>query len=150
MDNRNLSPNELSILREKAVESVVLHGLTQRKACEIFGFSPTSMCKHIKSYKASKKKSFEYKKRGVDKGVGSKMTRLQEEHLVSDILLHTPDELGLQYTLWNSKVVQEYIELNYSLNYNRRSIRKIMTRLGFSSQKPIKLAYERKIGRAHV
>jgi transposase len=39
--------------------------------------------------------------------------------------------------------VHEYIESNYSVTYNRRSIRKILTKLGFTSQKPIKLAYER-------
>ena len=63
--------------------------------------------------------------------------------LKSKILSHTPDELGMDYTLWNSKVVQEYIESNYLYQYNRRSIRKIMNRLGFTSQKPIKLAYQR-------
>ena len=49
----------------------------------------------------------------------------------------------MDYILWNSKVVQEYVELNYNHQYNRRSVRKIMNRLGFTSQKPIKLAYQR-------
>jgi len=49
----------------------------------------------------------------------------------------------MSYTLWTSKVVHEYIESRYCIEYNRRSIRKIMTRLGFSVRKPIKLAYER-------
>jgi transposase len=71
------------------------------------------------------------------------MNRRQQEELVATILSKTPEELGLNYTLWNSKVVNEYISSNYSLNYNRRSIRKIMTKLGFSAQKPIKLAYQR-------
>ena len=49
----------------------------------------------------------------------------------------------MDYTLWNSKVVQEYVELNDNHQYNRRSVRKIMNRLRFTSQKPIKLAYQR-------
>jgi transposase len=143
MDNRNLSPNELRVLRIKAVESVVSHGLTQTKASEIFGFSRTSMCKYIKEYKSKQDESFRYEKRGLKVGMRRKMEITQEEELIRDILTNTPDQLGLNYTLWNSKVVQEYISLKYSLSYNRRSIRKIMTRLGFSSQKPIKLAYQR-------
>ena len=84
-----------------------------------------------------KAESFRYKKRGVKAGTRSKISNKQEEELKSKILLHTPDELGMDYTLWNSKVVQEYLELNYNHQYNRRSVRKIMNRLGFTSQKPI-------------
>ena len=51
MNNKKARVNELEILRVKAVESVIQHGLTQTKACEIFGFSPTSMCKYIKRKK---------------------------------------------------------------------------------------------------
>jgi transposase len=143
MDNRTLSPNELGILRIKAVESVITHGLTQKKACLIFGFSHTSMCKYIKEYEESQNQSFKYNKRGVKPGTGSKMQSTQEAKLISDILSNTPDSVGLNYTLWNSKVVHEYISSKYSVNYNRRSVRKIMSRLGFTAQKPIKLAYQR-------
>jgi transposase len=143
MDNRNLSPRELGILRTKAVKAVVVHGLTQKKACEIFEFSPSSMCKYIKEYNNKKEKSFEYKKRGVKSGTRCKMSAVEIEELVSEILSKTPDELGMNYTLWNSRVVHEYIESKYSVKYHRRSIRKLMCRLGFSAQKPIKLAYQR-------
>ena len=50
MDNRKLSPAALEHLRQRAVESVIVHGLTQIKACKVFGFSETSMCKYIKEY----------------------------------------------------------------------------------------------------
>lgn len=143
MDNRKLSPRELENLRQKAVESVIVHGLNQKQASKVFGFSPTSMCKYIKEYHEKEAKSYKYKLRGVKVGTGSKLTQKQLNGLVSDILSHTPDELGMNYTLWTSKVVNEYINAKYSVDYNPRSIRKIMTKLGFSSQKPIKLAYER-------
>lgn len=143
MDNRKLSPSALSHLRQRAVESVIVHGLTQIKACKIFGFSETSMCRYIKAYKANKEESYNYKKRGVPLGTGSKLDKSQLDNLVNKILKNTPDELGMNYALWTSKAVHEYIELNYAVTYNRRSIRKILTKLGLSSQKPIKLAYER-------
>ena len=143
MDNRKLPKEALEDLRQKAVESVILHGLSQTKASKIFGFSPTSICKYIKEYKQNREKSYSYKKRGVKEGTGSKLSGEQLEALVSDMLSYTPDELGMDYTLWTSKVIHEYIEKKYSVKYNRRTVRKIMTKLGFTSQKPIKLAYER-------
>ena len=143
MNNKKARVNELEILRVKAVESVIQHGLTQTKACEIFGFSPTSMCKYIKEYKEKKEESFKYKKRGAKQGDRSKLKEEEKNKLVEAILSKTPDELNMEYTLWNSKVVHKYIEREYSINYNRRSVRKIMTKLGFTAQKPIKLAYQR-------
>ena len=58
MDNRKLSPAALEYLRQRAVESVIIHGLTQIKACKVFGFSETSMCKYIKAYKEDKEASY--------------------------------------------------------------------------------------------
>jgi transposase len=143
MDNRKLSLKELEVLRIKAVESIIKHNLSQIKASVIFGFSPTSMCKYIKEYKEKKDNSFVYKKRGAKAGSQSKLKASEKSKLVEDMLSSTPDEHGMSYTLWNSMVVQEYIKTKYSINYHRRSVRKIMTKLGFSSQKPIKLAYQR-------
>ena len=143
MSNKKLSPSDLKILRKKAVEAIVIHGISKKQASITFGFSRSSIWKYLKEYKIYKEESFRYKKRGVKVGTRSKISKNQEEELKSKILSHTPDELGMDYTLWNSKVVQEYIESNYLYQYNRRSIRKIMNRLGFTSQKPIKLAYQR-------
>lgn len=101
------------------------------------------MCKYIKEYEENQNQNFKYNKRGVKPGTGSKMQSTQETKLTSDILSNTPDSVGLNYTLWNSKAVHEYISSKYSINYNRRFVRKIMRRLGFTAQKPIKLAYQR-------
>ena len=110
MDNRKLSPLALEHLRQKAVVSIILHGLTQIKAWKVFGFSETSMCKYIKAYKEDKDASYTYKKRGVTLGTGSKLDKFQINTLVNKILTNTPDELGMDYSLWTSKVVNEYIE----------------------------------------
>ena len=129
MSNRNLSPAALEYLRQRAVESVIIHGLTQIKACKVFGFSETSMCKYIKEYKQNQKTHYSYKKRRVKVGTGSKLDCNQTDEL-NKLLTCTPDQLGMDYTLWTSKTVHEYIESNYSVTYNRRSIRKILTKLG--------------------
>ncbi len=143
MDNRKLSPGELEVLRKKAVEAVIMHGLKQNKVCQIFGFSPSSMCKYIKEYQEKREGSFKYRKRGIKEGMRSKIQDSATDQLIRDILSKTPDELGMNYTLWNSKVIKEYIETKYAVKYSRRGVRKKMSRLGLSAQKPIKLAYQR-------
>lgn len=101
------------------------------------------MGKYIREYKAKGEASFTYEKRGVKEGQRSKISSSQESKLIYDILHHTPDELGMAYSLWTSKVVKEYIELNFGINYARSTIRDLMRKLGFTSQKPIRLSYRR-------
>ena len=143
MSNRDKSPETISALRKQAVEAVIMHGYSQREAAKIFGFSPTSMCKYIREYKASGECSFDYEKRGVKVGQRSKMSATQESKLIYDILHHTPNEIGMEYSLWTSKVVKEYIATNFDIDYARSTIRDLMRKLGFSSQKPNRLSYKR-------
>jgi len=134
MSNKKVPVSELKILRKEAVEAIVIHGMSKKQASITFSFSRTSIWKYLKEYKVYKEQSFQYTKRGVKAGTGSKMSKDQIQELKSNILSHTPDALGMNYTLWNSKVIQEYIELTYFCQYNRPSIRKIMSRLSFTSQ----------------
>ncbi len=48
----------------------------------------------------------------------------------------------MEHVLWNSKVIQKLIEIKFSITYSDRGIRQLMKTLGFSSQKPIKRAYQ--------
>ena len=143
MSNKKLSISELQILRKKVVEAIIINGMSRRQASIVFGFSRSSIWKYLKEYKEKHTESFYYQKRGVKSGSRSKMTPKEQAMLKLKILSHSPDELGMSYTLWNSRVIQEYIEATYAYKYHRRSVRKIMNKLGFTSQKPIKLAYER-------
>lgn len=63
MDNRKLKIVEIEVLRRKAVEAVIVHGETQKRASELFGFSQTSMSKYIADYKQSGESTLVYKKR---------------------------------------------------------------------------------------
>lgn len=143
MNSKKLPVDILKVLRIKAVYAVIQHGFTQKKAGEVFGLSQTSMSKYVRAYKMCGVKSFEYARRGVLPHTGTLLTKEQEDSLIKDILSQTPDELGLEYSLWTSKVVQHYLQIKYSITYSERGIRILMNRLGFSSQKPIKLAYQR-------
>jgi transposase len=143
MDNRRLKLAEIEILRKKAVEAVVKHGETQKRASKLFGFSQTSMTKYIANYKKNGESSLVYQKRGVKPGTYSKLNEKQFFLIREAIINNTPDELDMEYTLWTSKVVCEYVKREFNIDYAARSMRDIMNKLGFSSQKPIARAYKR-------
>ena len=142
MDTRNLAVSELQLLRRKAVEGVIKEGLTQSKAAKIFGFTAASMSKYIKAYKLYGEASFAYKARGVRRFTNRYLSEGQIKELIETLLKTTPDEVGLEKTLWNSKVIQKLIEVKFAIKYSDRGIRQLLKTLGFSSQKPIKRAYQ--------
>lgn len=143
MDNRKLSIDALQVLREKAVRVVVEQGASRKFVCQLFGFTPGSLCKYLSEHRKYGEASFRYAKSGVKPGTHSKLTRDQLQTLKETLLSSTPDELGMKHTLWNSRVIAKFIEAKWGVVYAARSIRDLMKRLGFSSQKPIKKAYER-------
>jgi transposase len=143
MDNRKLKVAEIAVLRRKAVEAVIKHGETQKMAAKLFGFSQNSMSKYMADYRRNGESSLVYQKRGVKPGTYSKLTDEQFNTIKKRITTKTPDEIGMNYTLWTSKVVCEYIQNTFQIKYADRSMRDIMKRLGFTSQKPITQAYKR-------
>jgi transposase len=102
MSNRELLLKELSLLRRKAVEVVLKEGLTQAKSAKLFGFTKASMSKYIKAYKLNGEANFVYRRRGVKRSKPRYLTEEQCKNLVAILLTKTPDEVGLEYTLWNS------------------------------------------------
>jgi transposase len=133
----------LKSTRKQVVDAVIKHGIKQNKAGEMFGFSKTSVSKYVREYKIFGEASFSYKRRGVSKRTGSLISEAQEKSLIAAVLHHNPDELGLEHTLWTSRVISKYLSQSFCVNYSGRGIRNLMKRLGFSSQKPIKMAYQR-------
>jgi hypothetical protein len=61
MSNKKLSPSDLKILRKKAVEAIVVHGISKKQASITFGFSRSSIWKYLKEYKIYKEESFRYR-----------------------------------------------------------------------------------------
>ena len=143
MSNKKLSVKELEILRKKAVSAVIKEGITRTQAARLFGFSRTSITKYIRAYELEGEASLTYKKRGVSPLVHQYLSEDQTKELVETLLCKLPDELSLPYTLWNSKSISAFIEKRFGVTYSGRGIRGLIKRLGFSSQKPIKQAYQR-------
>ncbi|MBA3536090.1 MAG: IS630 family transposase [Tatlockia sp.] len=143
MSNKKLSLKELGTLRKKAVYGILKEGLTRIRASRIFGFSCTSLTKYIREYELYGEASFTYKKRGVKPLSRSYLSEEETLQLIETLLSTTPDELALPYSLWNSKAIGAFIKKTWGICYSERGIRNLVSNLGFSSQKPIKKAYQR-------
>ncbi len=143
MSNKNLPVEVLLELRKKAVFAVVKEGLSQIKAAKLFGFSPTSMSLYVREYKQNGEVSFNYSKRGVKPNTGSYLTEEETQLLKTELLTTTPDEHKLAYSLWNSKAICAFILQKFNVTYTARGVRDLLNRMGFSSQKPIRKAYQR-------
>lgn len=143
MSNRELSLEVLLELRKKVVYAVIEQGIKKTKAAKLFGFSLTSVSKYVREFKLNGESSFYYKKRGVKESERCFLSEVQIKELLKTLLTQAPDELGLDYTLWNSKAICIYIEKAFGIRYSGRGLRDLLKRLGFSSQKPIKQAYQR-------
>jgi transposase len=143
MSNKKLSVKELELLRKKAVYAVKKEGIKKTKAAQIFGFSRPSMTKYLREYDLYGEASFSYMKRGVKAFTRSFLSEEEHGELVTILLSKTPDELGLEWSLWNSKAIRSFIEKKFGVLYSERGTRDLLKRLGFSSQKPSKQAYER-------
>jgi transposase len=143
MDNRHLSPEQLTILRKKIVEAVIKKGYKQQEAVQMFGISATTVSKYIREYKQYGEESLIYKIRGLPKRHGVKISISIEESLKQTLINHTPDEVGLECVLWTRDTVKEYLKRTYGIEYSRWTIGRLLKRLGFSPQKPMKRAFER-------
>ena len=143
MDNRHLSPKELDIFRRKIVESVVEKGFTQKMVSDLYGFTQASVNKYVQSYRKKGDQSFTYRQRGPCKGYGNKLKAEYQEAVQETIEKTTPDKLGLECVLWTRKAVREYIQNQYGVMYAVRSMTDVLSRWGFTPQRPLKTAIQK-------
>jgi transposase len=68
-------------------------------------------------------------------GRPNKLTDEELSHLES-VLLKSPQNEGLPFLFWTTKLVQYYIEQHYNVSYKPRQVRNILHNMGMTCQKP--------------
>lgn len=58
------------------------------------------------------------------------------ESALESALLESPQEQGLPFVFWTTKLVQYYIGQQYNISYNPRQVRNILHKMGMTCQKP--------------
>jgi transposase len=140
-DNRNLSPEQQGILREKAV-SAVIAGEKQVQVARTLGVSTWSVCQWVKKARHKGVTSLKAKRRGGRKP--ALLKAWQAARIVGIIREKNPDQLKLPlpYVLWTREAVQKLIFQKYGLQLALRTISDYLARWGMTPQKPVSRAYE--------
>jgi transposase len=75
-------------------------------------------------------------------GAEPKLTEAQLDQLVRWLVGKNPRQLQFDFALWTRKMVGELIEREFGITYIPQGIGKLLTRLGFSPQRPLVRAHQ--------
>ena len=82
--------------------------------------------------------------RGKRAGQGRTLTEGQEPAIRKIICDKRPEQLKMEFALWNRGAVMQPIEREYGIKLSVRGVGNYLSRWGFTPQKPIKKAYEQR------
>ena len=140
-DARSLKPDAQAALRQRAVK-VVLDGMTQTRAAEVFGVTRQAVGKWMKAWRQGGMRALAAHKRGPKSG-GNRLKGWQAAATCNLIRDRHPEQLKLPFVLWTSDAVRQLIRRKFGVALSARSVRRYLARWGFTPQKPKRAAYER-------
>ncbi len=82
--------------------------------------------------------------RGKHAGQGQTLMAVQEEAIRKIICDKWPEQLKMEFALWNRAAVMQLLEREYGIKLSVRGVGNYLSHGGFSPQKPIKKAYEQR------
>lgn len=119
-------------------------GSTLAEIKNAIGMSHPTIIKAWKAFKAGGKKALCNALRGCKKGEQRNLTSEQESLLKRKIIDRTPEQMKLDFALWTRDAVRKLIKQETKIDMPIRTVGEYLKRWGFTPQKPVKFAYERK------
>ena len=101
------------------------------EAAEIVGVHPQTLYRWLKAFLTQGMDSLKY---GTSSGRPAKLTKTQRRQL-KEVILKGPQAAGFEEGCWNTWMIQEYIEREWEVVYNRRYLSSLLQELGLSYQK---------------
>lgn len=143
IDLRKLSADARKELRRVAVR---LHKNGHRKSeiAEKLGLRRTTVGEWINAYEKVGSAALKEADRGRPVGTGRTLTAEQEARIKFDIVDKTPDQMKMNFALWNAQAVRALIYRHFGVDMAPRTVRSYLARWGFTPQRPLKRAYEQK------
>jgi transposase len=146
MSDHDARKQSLAELHERRRQVIRLHkkkyGVMQ--IVELTGLSWPAVRMAIDLFEAGGMAALKPKARGRERGDGRSLTPDQEEHIRKLIIDKRPEQLKLEFALWTRGAVGELIEREYGVKLCVRAVGNYLQRWGFTPQKPITRAYERR------
>lgn len=141
IDTRKLTTPELARLRKQVVR-LREKNFSFKDISEVSGVHVDTVGRWYRDYLKRGKASFEYKKRGREKGSFGSLTKAQEARIQQEITDKMPDQCRLNFALWTRRAIQQLIKQLWGKDMPIRTIGDYLKRWGFTPQKPLKKAYE--------
>lgn len=145
-DARKLEPAAQFELRKQVIRAWK-RGLNRVQISEAIGLSYPAVCQIVTRYRANEAKGMSALapgRRGRRAGEDRALTVEQETLIQRLICEKRPEQLKMDFALWNRAAVMQLIERECGITLSVRGVGNYLKRWGFTPQKPIKRAYEQR------
>jgi transposase len=134
---------QLCALRKQAVR-LHLKGLPVMQIVGMTGLSWPGVRAALDRYEAGGMSALKPAIRGKKLGTGRSLSSEQERAICRTICDKRPEQLKMEFALWNRAAVGQLIEQEYGIKLHVRSVGKYLARWRFTPQRPIKTASEQR------
>jgi len=143
VDGRRLSATAQEERRRLAVQ-MKEEGSTLAEIRETLGMSRSTISDAWKAFQEGGDVALVTGQRGRRVGEQRHLTSDQEKKICKKIIDRLPEQLKLDFALWTRDAVRQVIMQDTGIDMPVRTIGEYLKRWGFTPQKPLKFAYERK------
>lgn len=143
VDGRRLSATAQEERRRIAVR-MKEEGATLAEIREALGITHSAISDAWKAYLEGGDDALKNGQRGRRVGEKRHLTIDQEKKIRRQIIDRVPEQLKMDFALWTRDAVRQLIEHETGIVMPIRTVGEYLKRWGFTPQKPIKFAYERK------
>jgi transposase len=146
MDKEDARYQRLEQLHERRKQVVRLHRREHGVMAIVgmTGLSYPAVRLAIDLYEAGGYPALKPTPRGREPGAGRTLTLEQEAAIRRTICDKRPEQLKMDFALWNRAAVMQLIEREFGIKLSVRGVGNYLARWGFTPQKPIKKAYEQR------
>ena len=146
MDREDARKQTREALHERRKQVIRMHrkGVGVMKIVEQTGLSWSAVNAALRLYERGGAVALKPERRGKKPGSGRSLSAEQEALIRQIICDKRPEQLKMEFALWNRAAVQLLIERECGLKLSVRGVGVYLARWGFTPQKPIKGAYEQR------
>lgn len=139
LDGRKLDHATLEAMRIRAVQRVEA-GESPEVVIAALGFSRSCIYDWIAKYREG---GIEALKAKPLEGRPRKLTGRQIDKLYKIITTKNPTQLSFEFALWTRSMIREVIRNEFGVKLSEISVGRLLRKMGFSPQKPLRRAYQR-------
>ena len=146
MDREDARHQSLDRLHERRKQVIRLHRQEHgvMHIVELTGLSYPTVRSTIDRYESGGLTAIKPSRRGKAEGSGRLLSEAQEWDIQRIICDKRPEQLKMDFALWNRAAVMQLIERECGITLSVRGVGTYLARWGFTPQKPIKRAYEQR------